>query len=69
VPARLAEAGGVDTSDPTAVRRFDKKRSGRKTNNDEWQNPHDPDGKVGRTTGDDRNSTKREHAVDLETGA
>jgi transposase len=66
----LAEAAGVDTSDPAAVRRFDKKRGGRKTSNDEWQNPHDPDAKVGRTKrGTTRMIYKPEHVVDLETGA
>jgi transposase len=67
---KLAEAAGVDTSDPAAVRRFDKKRPGRKTSNDEWQNPHDPDAKVGRTKrGTTRMIYKPEHVVDLETGA
>ncbi|MBX3743513.1 MAG: hypothetical protein KF712_21180 [Akkermansiaceae bacterium] len=31
------------------MRRFDKKRKGRKTSNEEWVNPHDPDAKVGMT--------------------
>jgi transposase len=67
---KLAEAAGVDTSDAAAVRRFDKKRPGRKTSNAEWQNPHDPDAKVGRTKrGATRMIYKPEHAVDLETGA
>jgi hypothetical protein len=60
----------VDTSDPSAVRRFDKKRSGRKTSNTEWKNPHDPDAKIGRTKrGATRMIYKPEHVVDLETGA
>jgi transposase len=67
---KLAEAAGVDPSDPAAVRRFDRKRPGRKTSNDEWQNPHDPDAKVGRTKwGTTRMIYKPEHVVDLETGA
>lgn len=67
---KLAEAAGVDTSDPAAVRRFDKKRPGRKTSNDEWYNPHDPDAKVGRTKrGNTRMIYKPEHVVDMETGA
>jgi transposase len=67
---KLAEAAGVDTSDEGAVRRFDRKRPGRKTSNDEWQNPHDPDAKVGRTKrGATRMVYKPEHVVDLETGA
>ena len=67
---RLAEAAGVDASDRAAVRRFDRKRPGRKTSNDEWQNPHDPDAKIGRTKrGATRMIYKPEHVVDLETGA
>ena len=67
---KLAEAAGVDTSDPAAVRRFDKKRPGRKTSNAEWKNPHDPDAKIGRTKrGATRMIYKPEHVVDLETGA
>lgn len=67
---RLAEAAGVDPTDAAAVRRFDKKRPGRKTSNDEWQNPHDPDAKIGRTKhGATRMLYKPEHVVDADTGA
>ena len=67
---RLAGEAGVDTEDPRAVKRFDKKRAGRTTSNKEWENPHDPDAKVG----PDKKKVirmiyKPEHAVDLETGA
>jgi len=68
--SKLAAAAGVDTSDEAAVRRFDRKRPGRKTSNDEWRNPHDPDAKIGRTKrGATRMIYKPEHVVDLETGA
>lgn len=67
---KLAEAAGVDPTNTAAVRRFDKKRPGRKTSNDEWQNAHDPDAKVGRTKrGNTRMVYKPEHLVDLDTGA
>lgn len=67
---KLAEAAGVDTTDAQAVRRFDKKRPGRRTSNEEWHNPHDTDAKVGRTKrGATRMIYKPEHVVDLETGA
>jgi transposase len=46
---RLAAEAGIDPTDIKAVRRFDKQREGRKTSNAEWQNPHDPEAKVGRT--------------------
>ena len=45
----LAEKEGVDPQDEGAVRRFDKNRPGRRTSNEEWKNPHDPQAKVGRT--------------------
>jgi transposase len=67
---KLAEAAGVDSSDAAAVRRFDKKREDRTTSNKDWQNPHDPTAKVGRTKhGATRMIYKPEHIVDLDTGA
>lgn len=67
---RLAEQAGVDPDDAVAVRRFDKKREGRKTSNKEWENPHDPDARVGKTKrGTTRMIYKAEHVVDLDTGA
>jgi transposase len=67
---RLAEEAGVDTDDPAAVSRFDKKRPGRKTSNKDWQNPHDPDAKIGPTKrGAMRMIYKPENIVDLDTGA
>jgi transposase len=71
----LAAAAGVDPEDEAAVRRFDKKRKGpgggpKKVSNAEWENPHDPDAKIGRTKrGSTRMIYKSEHVVDLETGA
>ena len=67
---RLAAEAGVDSSDTKAVRRFDKKREGRKTSNQEWQNPNDPEAKVGRTKDGATDMTyKAEHVTDLESGA
>jgi transposase len=67
---KLAAEAGVDPEDPKAVRRFDKRRPGRKTSNEEWQNPHDPDAKVGRTKdGATDMIYKPEHITDLESGA
>jgi transposase len=67
---RLAAEAGVDPNDVKAVRRFDKKRKGRKTSNDDWKNPHDPEAKVGRTKDGATDMTyKPEHVSDLETGA
>ena len=67
---RLAKEAGVDTTDPRAVSAFDRKRTGRKTSNTDWQNPHDPDAKVGLDKkGATRMLYKPEHMVDLESGA
>lgn len=67
---RLAKREGVDITDEAAVSRFDRNRKDRKTSNDEWFNPHDPDAKIGPTKkGGTRMIYKPEHLVDMETGA
>lgn len=67
---RLASEAGIDPEDIKAVRRFDKQRSGRKTSNEDWVNPHDPEAKVGRTKdGACDMIYKPEHITDLESGA
>jgi len=66
---RLAAEAGIDPEDATAVRRFDRHRPG-KGSNQEWQNPHDPDAKIGRTKdGATDMIYKPEAVVDLDTGA
>ena len=66
---RLAAEAGIAPTDTKAVRRFDKKREGRKTSNQEWQNPHDPEAKIGRTKDGACDMTYRpEHITDLESG-
>ncbi len=67
---RLAAEAGIDPADMKAVRRFDRQREGRKTSNQQWQNPHDPGAKVGRTKdGACDMIYKPEHISDLESGA
>ncbi|MFD2257894.1 transposase, partial [Luteolibacter algae] len=67
---RLAAQAGIDPDDTRAVRRFDKKREGRKTSNQEWVNPHDPDARIGMTKhGACDMIYKPEHVTDLDTGA
>lgn len=67
---RLAEASGVETPSRADLARFDRKRKDKKTSNDDWQNPHDPDAKVTRMKdGRTHLAHKAEHAVDMETGA
>jgi transposase len=66
----LAAEQGVAPEDEAALRRFDKKRAGRKTSNQDWKNPHDPQAKVGRTKGGACDMIyKPEHVTDLESGA
>ena len=66
----LAAAAGVNPEDAKAVRRFDRKRPGRKTSNQEWVNRNDPAAKIGRTKdGACDMIYQPEHVVDLESGA
>ena len=66
---RLAAENGIDPNDTAAVRKFDRNRPG-KGSNKEWENPHDPDAKIGRTKdGATDMIYKPEAVVDLDTGA
>jgi transposase len=66
----LAAKAGIDTNDAAAVARFDRQRTGRKTSNKDWHNPHDPDAKVGRTKAGACDMVyKPQHIVDLSSGA
>lgn len=65
----LAAESGIDPEDTAAVRKFDRHRPG-KGSNQEWENPHDPDAKIGRTKdGATDMIYKPEAVVDLDTGA
>lgn len=67
---RLTAEAGIDPDDTKAVRRFDKRREGRKTSNEEWVNPYDPDAKVGMTKhGACDMIYKPGHITDLDSGA
>jgi len=66
---QLAAEAGIDPGDDAAVRRMDRKRQ-KKTSNDEWVNPHDPDAEVMKMKdGSTHLAYKAEQAVDLDTGA
>jgi transposase len=66
---RLAAESGIDPDDAAAVRKFDRHRPG-KGSNQEWVNPYDPDAKIGRTkNGATDMIYKPEAVVDLDTGA
>jgi len=66
---RLAEAEGVEAEDAAALRRMDRKRA-KKMSNEEWVNPHDPEAEIARLK-DGRTALayKAEQAVDMQTGA
>ena len=66
---RLADESGINPEDTAAVRKFDRHRPG-KGRNQEWENQHDPDAKIGRTKdGATDMIYKPEAVVDLDTGA
>jgi transposase len=65
----LAAEQGIDPEDAAAVRKFDRQRPG-KGSNQAWENPHDPDAKIGpRKHGGTDMIYKPETVVDLDTGA
>src|SRR5712692_6880737 len=66
---RLAEAEGVEGTDAAALRRMDRQRC-KRMSNEEWVNPHDAEAEITRLK-DGRTALgyKAEQAVDLESGA
>ena len=67
--AQLAKEAGIENPTADDLRRMDRKRS-KKTSNDDWEHPHDPDAQVSRMKdGCTHMGHKAEHAVDMETGA
>jgi transposase len=66
---RLAEAEGIDAKDPAALRRMDRKRA-KKTSNEDWKSPNDEEAEITKLK-DGRTALayKAENAVDMETGA
>jgi transposase len=66
---RLAESEGVEGTDAAALRRMDRKRSKRMSNED-WVNASDPEAEITRLK-DGRTALayKAEQAVDMDTGA
>jgi transposase len=66
---RLAKASGIKTPTREALARLDRRRK-KRTSNQEWQNPSDPDAKITKMKdGRTHLAHKAEHAVDLDTGA
>ncbi len=65
---KLAAAEGIENPTDEELRKFDKKRKGKKVSNDEWHNPHDPDARIAKMKdGRTHLAYKTEHAVDLKS--
>jgi len=66
---RLAEAEGIDSRDAAALRRMDRKRA-KRMSNEEWESPSDGAAEITKLK-DGRTALayKAENAVDMETGA
>jgi transposase len=66
---RLADAEGVDTQDAAGLRRMDRKRK-KKMSNEDWVSPGDGEAEIAKLK-DGRTALayKAENAVDMETGA
>ena len=65
---RLAKEAGLENRTDEELRRFDKKRKGKKVSNDDWQSPSDLDSRIAKMkNGDTHLAYKAEHAVDLKT--
>jgi len=65
---RLAAEAGVDDPTDDELKRFDKKRKGKKMSNKDWTSKSDPDSRIMRMKdGRTHLSYKAEHVVDLDT--
>jgi transposase len=63
---RLAQEEGIENPTDEDLRRFDKKRTGKKVSNEEWQSPTDPDSRITKMKdGTTHLAYKAEHVVDL----
>ena len=65
---KLAQEAGIDPNDDKAVRRFDRKRPGKKLSNEQFKNRHDADAKISRQKGKTDLIYKPEHSVDMDSG-
>lgn len=64
----LAQSAGMDPNDEKAVRRFDRKRPGKKLSNEQFKNRHDADAKISRQKGKTDLIYKPENSVDMDSG-
>ena len=65
---RLAKEAGIENPTDEELRRFDKKRTGKKVSNEEWQSSTDPDSRITKMKdGTTHLAYKAEHVVDLDS--
>jgi len=65
---KLAKEAGIEDPTDAELRRFDRKRKGKKTSNDDWESPTDSDARITKMkNGSTHLAYKAEHAVDLDT--
>ncbi len=65
---RLAKEEGIEDPTDEELRRFDKKRKGKKTSNKEWESSSDPDSRVAKMKdGRTHMAYKAENTVDLDS--
>jgi transposase len=66
---RMAKDSGIQNPSEEDLSRMDRKRQGKKTSNQDWKAPSDPDARIAKMKdGRTRLAYKPEHAVDLDTG-
>lgn len=65
---KLAQEAGLENPGDEELRRFDRRRGGKKMANEEWQSPSDADSRIAKMKdGTTHLAYKAEHVVDLET--
>ncbi|MFB3111678.1 MAG: transposase [Gemmatimonadales bacterium] len=64
----LAKEAGIEDPSDDDLRRFDRKRTGKKVSNKDWQSPSDPDARIAKMKdGRTRMAYKAEHAIDADS--
>jgi transposase len=65
---RLAKEAGIEDPSDDDLKKFDKRRKGKKLSNNDWESPTEPDGRIAKMKdGTTHVAHKAEHAVDLES--
>ena len=65
---KLAKEAGIKEPTDAQLQQFDRSRKGKKTSNDEWESPSEPDARITKMKdGTTALAYKAENAVDLET--